>query len=143
MKRLILLAAIAVGITSCGTLKNSATHRDFNVNTPYAVPIIADLEVSDTKIKHVYIPTKDVKNGGTDNVINTAVREALTLNGNADVLVGLETQIQFNSSRKVKSIVITGYPAKYKNFRNLDEEEWYNNEYFQSEDRGNKRLMKW
>lgn len=28
------------------------------------------------------------------------------------------------------SIVITGYPAKYKNFRNLEESQWLDNDKF-------------
>lgn len=132
MKRVILFAMAVIALASCSTLKNTATHRNFSVTTPYAVPIVADLEVSETRIMYAYVPPRSVKNGGTDNVINTAVREALTANGNADVLVGLETQINYNASHKITSIVITGYPAKYKNFRNLDENVWHDNEYFQA-----------
>lgn len=132
MKRVILFAIAAITLASCSTLKNTATHRDFSVATPYAVPIVADLDVSETRIMYAYVPPKSVRNGGADNVLNTAVREALTVNGNADVLVGLETQINYNAFHKITSIVITGYPAKYKNFRNLDENVWHGNEYFQA-----------
>ncbi len=132
MKRVILFAIAAITLTSCSTLKNTATYRDFSVATPYAVPIVADLDVSETRIMYAYVPSKSVRNGGTDNVINTAVREALTVNGNADVLVGMETQINYNAFHKITSIVITGYPARYKNFRNLDENVWHDNEYFQA-----------
>lgn len=132
MKRVILFVMAFVVFTSCSTLKNTATHRDFSVATPYAVPIIADLEVSETRIMYPYVPPRSVKIGGTDNVIKTAVREALAANGDADVLVGMETQIKYNAFYRITSIVITGYPAKYKNFRNLDENIWYNNEYFQT-----------
>ena len=38
-------------------------------------------------------------------------------NGDADVLVGLETQVKYTNKGKVESITITGYPAKYVNFR--------------------------
>ncbi len=100
------------------------------MNAPYTVPVIADLEISENRILHVYIPSNNVRRGGTQNVINTAIREALATNGNADVLVGLETQVRFNVIKKIKSVVVTGYPAKYKNFRQLDEEVWYSTPYF-------------
>ncbi|MBR3678025.1 MAG: hypothetical protein IKL60_03860 [Alistipes sp.] len=131
MKKLFLLVVVAISVASCGTLKNSATYRSFSVSTPYAVPVIADLDIASTRITYAYIPTKVVKNGGDGNVINTAIREALMTNGNADVLVGLETQIKYNSRKKIKSITLTGYPAKYKNFRNIETNTWYSNPYFQ------------
>lgn len=133
MKKLLLLLAVAIAATSCSTLVNTSTHKEFNVNTPYAVPIVADLDISKTKVMYTYIPPKSIKRGGQRNVINTAVREALVVNGNADVMVGLETQINYNAFRMIKSIVITGYPAKYKNFRNLNEKVWYETPYFQTE----------
>lgn len=132
MKKLLLLVAVVIAASSCSTLTSTSTHRDFNVNTPYAVPVVADLDISKTKIMHTYVPPKSVKRGGQRNVINTAVREALAANGNADVIVGLETQISYNFIRQIKSIVITGYPAKYKNFRNLNENVWHENTYFQA-----------
>lgn len=130
MKRFLLFAILAVAASSCSTLKNTATTHDFNTNAPYTVPVIADLEVSGNRIMYAYVPPKSVRNGGTQNAINTAIREALVTNGNADVLVGLETQVRFNALKKIKSVVVTGYPAKYKNFRQLDEEIWYNTPYF-------------
>ena len=52
---------------------------------------------------------------------NTAVKELLMKSGNADVLVAPE--FTFVKRRglfgsKFKSVEVSGYPAKYKNFRN-------------------------
>lgn len=68
------------------------------------------------------MPSKTVVMGGYDNVINTAVREALLANGNADVLVALETQIKYDKEGQIESVTVTGYPAKYVNFRNPGDE---------------------
>jgi hypothetical protein len=68
------------------------------------------------------MPSKTVSNGGFDNVVNTAVREALLANGDADVLVGLETQVKYDNKGQVESITVSGYPAKYVNFRNPGDE---------------------
>lgn len=51
-------------------------------------------------------------------MVNSAVREALASNGDADVLVGLETQVKYNAAGNPESITVSGYPAKYVNFRN-------------------------
>ena len=66
-----------------------------------------------------FIPSKTVVIGGEENIINTAVREALLANGNADVLVGLEKQLKYNDKGEIESITVSGYPAKYVNFRSL------------------------
>jgi hypothetical protein len=78
--------------------------------------------VSPTKISFFHIPSKTVVMGGYDNVINTAVREALASNGNADVLVALETQVKYNSVGEIESVTVTGYPATYTNFRSPSDE---------------------
>lgn len=84
--------------------------------------VLADLEVSPKKISYFYIPSATVVNGGVDNVVNSAVREALIENDNADVLVALEKQIKYDAEGRVESITVTGYPAKYVNFRNPSDE---------------------
>uniref|UniRef100_UPI00405770ED hypothetical protein n=1 Tax=Alistipes sp. TaxID=1872444 RepID=UPI00405770ED len=141
MKKLFLLAIVTCLFASCSTLKNTATHRNFSVHTPFAVPVIADLEISNNRVTYAYVPPRSVRNGGDNNVINTAVREALMVNGNSDVMVGLETQIKYNASRSIVSIVITGYPAKYKNFRNIDEKIWYSTPYFQKQHSQHKDIL--
>ncbi len=120
MKKLFILSVLAsamfVGCTPMAKLTNTATHKKVSVMEPVAA-VFADLEVSPTKISFFYIPSKTVVNAGGDNVTDTAVREALLANGNADVLVGLEKQIKYNSKGEIESITVTGYPAKYVNFR--------------------------
>ena len=113
-------------VASCAP-KNSrliSTSTDLNYKDmkPVAVTdLLADLEVSPNKISFFYMPTKSVNNGGPGNVVETAIREALISNDNADVLVGLETQTKYNANGEVESITVTGYPAKYVNFRSIDE----------------------
>lgn len=118
MKKLLFGCLVAIMSTSCSVamLTNSATQEK-----PITA-VVADLDVSPTKITKIYRPTTNVINGGYDNVVNTAIREALYENGDADVLVGLETQAKFNADGRVESIIITGYPAKYVNFRNASDE---------------------
>ena len=61
------------------------------------------------------------RRGGKKNLQNTAVKELLMKSGNADVLVAPEfTFVKRRGlfSSKYKSVEVSGYPAKYKNFRN-------------------------
>lgn len=118
MKKLFLFLAVAAMVTSCSSAKliNSATHSKAKAIQPVTA-LYADLSVSPTKISYFLIPSKTVLKGGYDNVVNTAVREALIANGNADVLVAMETQIKHNADGEIESITVTGYPATYTNFR--------------------------
>ena len=122
MKKLIFLLAVAIAVASCGsvsqtpTLKNSATYSK-GAAAMVVTPMQADLQmVSAKKINYYLEVGENVRTGGLDNVIATAVKEALDVYG-GDVLLGLETQTSYNSEGKIISINITGFPAKYVNFR--------------------------
>lgn len=117
MKKLFFILLAVAMTSSCSMLINTATHKKVNVQKPIAA-VFADLDVSPTKVVYFSMPSKSVAKGGLDNVINTAVREALMANGDADVFVGLETQVKYAKNGKIESVTISGYPAKYTNFRN-------------------------
>ena len=119
-----MIAAAAVMMMGCSLpakLMNSSTHQKANV-APVVAAVFADLDVAPAKITYFMMPSTTVANGGYDNVINTAVREALLANGDADVLVALETQVKYDKEGKIESVTVTGYPAKYTNFRNAGDE---------------------
>jgi hypothetical protein len=115
----ILTVLVASTFVSCSLptkLTNTATYSNVNVAEPVAA-VFADLEVSPKKILFFYIPSQTVINAGEKNVVDSAVREALLANGNADVLVALEKQVKYDGNGAIESITVTGYPAKYVNFR--------------------------
>lgn len=122
MKKLIFLLAVAALAASCGSvsqtpmLKNSATYTK-GAAAMVVTPMQADLQmVSTKKISYYLEVTENVRAGGLDNVIATAVKEALDVHG-GDVLLGLETQASYGGDGKIYYINITGFPAKYVNFR--------------------------
>ena len=121
MKKIILFFAFAVTLVSCGTtekLINTATHT--GGSAPFFVnPVCADIKVDGKKISFFMPVSENISAGGLQNVIDTAVKDALEQNGNADLLVGLQTQVKYDSNGDIESIAITGYPARYINFRNL------------------------
>ena len=51
------------------------------------------------------------------DVKNDAELQKIIANGNSDVLVGLEKQIKYAGDGTIESVTVTGYPAKYVNFR--------------------------
>ena len=120
MKKFFFLSVLAsTMLVSCSLptkLTNTASHSKVNSLEPFAA-VFADLKVSPTKISFFYIPSQTVANAGAENIINSAIREALVANGNADVLVALEHQIKYAADGSIESITVTGYPATYTNFR--------------------------
>ena len=123
MKKIFTLVAVATMFTACSVsslsmarLENTSTHAKVQVVQPVAA-VLADLDVAPNKISYFFLPSQTVVKGGFDNVVNTAIREALIANGNADVLVALEQQVKYGADGNVESITVSGYPAKYVNFR--------------------------
>jgi len=118
LKRFIIFAAIALTAISCGSPRviSTATYQRMDFQ-PYVTPVQVDLEVSPNKISYFMLVSESVRLGGFENVVSTAVKEALESNGGGDVLVGLQTQTKYNDDGEIESIHITGFPAKYVNFR--------------------------
>ena len=120
MKKILLLIAAAAAMAACSAptkLVNTATYtKPIEVVQP-ATALMADLEVSPEKITYFMIPSKTVIMGGEENVIRTAVREALLANGNADVLIAPQYEIKIKGF--TIEVNVSGYPAKYKNIRSV------------------------
>lgn len=122
MKKVILAAAVVcLSLTACTTITKTAT--SIEVPTAISSQSVADLNVSSSRVSYTYRPTSDERRGGTQNVINCAIQAALKANGGGDVLVAPEYSITKKSGlfggKKVKEVVVSGYPATYKNFRSV------------------------
>ena len=125
MKKLFVLIGAVCALSSCQTIRSTATHKTVDIQPIGA--LIADLEVSPNRISYTMVPHRRVQRGGYENVKSTAIREALQNNGGGDVLVHLEVQTKssrFLFWRWIKSITVSGYPAKYTNFTNPDKDYW-------------------
>ena len=124
---LLILFVSVLALSSCKSVRSTATYQD-PTNTLRTVTV-ADLDVSDTRISYTYTPTYAVRLGGNQNVIKTAVLEALKAHGSGDILIGLEyTTISrwtiFPFLSPIREITVTGRPAKYTNFHSLPEKIW-------------------
>lgn len=90
-------------------------------------PLIADLEVSPTKVQHT-------ETDAFETIVIT--REAIKMMPElkkialsraaraykADVMVGTTIDVETNANGRLE-IIVTGYPAVYKNFRNAEKED--------------------
>ena len=117
MKRILLLLSVII-FTSCSTTK-SGTSKSIDIVGPGVIhkPVIADLDVEQEKIS-----ATATFNGieSLDNARNEVIRKALKT-ANADVLV--EPSFESTTSGGKTDLTVYGWPAKYKNFRQLTEED--------------------
>ena len=112
------MAVACMAFSSCTSVMKTAS--SLNVATSIEAASTADLIVSDHKITFEYDVPKKVRRGGTTNIYNVAVREALRYNGGGDVLVApqFDTRIRCGLfGKKIKTVTVSGYPATYKNFK--------------------------
>ena len=116
-----LLMAFGLTITSCTSIRQTSTTNQ--PDNQIITKVAADLDVSSNRISFYYEPSKREWKCGLNNVINIAVAKALQSYGSGDVLVGLEYRVRSKrtlfGALKIEDITVTGYPATYKNFRNL------------------------
>ncbi|MBO4428037.1 MAG: hypothetical protein J5771_06120 [Bacteroidales bacterium] len=123
MKKLALFIGIFIAAVSCATsgelLKTTSSYQKVENPIIVVTPLQADLDVSTKKVDYFMPVDASVAAGGVDNVISTAVREVLAKYG-YDVLVGIQTQLTYNSQNVITQVRVSGYPARYINFRNCD-----------------------
>lgn len=124
MKKYLLLVGAVVAFASCTTTTKTARTESI----PYSMynANVADLEVGE-RVSYTMTPTKEIRRGGDANVKKAAIQDVLMKNGNADLLV--EPQFIISKRKgvgggKITSITVTGRPAKYKNFRSLNDKVW-------------------
>ena len=118
-KGLFFCIVLSAALASCTTVTKTATTVDVNNTLPSNSEV--DLEISQNKVNYVYRTTSKERRGGRKNIINSAVQAVLKANGNADVLVAPQYELVKKKGlfgSKIKTVTVTGYPAKYKNFRN-------------------------
>ena len=108
------ISFIGMLVISCKTHSVSIKSADISGPTVIQKPVIADLEVKETKVSG----TATGKGAtSTEELKREAVNDALVKSG-ADVLIEprYEVTIKFNKA----TVNVTGYPATYKNFRPME-----------------------
>ncbi len=121
MKKLFFLSTLCalICLSSCSinkTVKSTAKEIQPEIGL-----YIADLDIKTEKVKNEFVFEKSL-NISENEMIENAIFNALD-KINADFMVGLQTQItaEYTSNAKLKSkkVIVTGYPAYYKNVRPL------------------------
>lgn len=113
-----------LALASCTTTIKTARTESI----PYAMynASVADLEVGE-RISYTLVPKYEIRKGGEANCKKAAIHEALLQAGNADLLVEPQFIVSRKSGlfiNKVTSVTVSGRPAKYKNFRSLNDSVW-------------------
>lgn len=123
MKKLIVIASVLLMATSCVSYRGASVSTT-NIGAPVVgTATAATLEVSPTKITYTYEPSNaEGRHLSLDVLKENAVYEALVRNGNADALVEVNYYVTakkrfFGMGTKYTRIVVSGYPVKYKDFR--------------------------
>lgn len=112
----ICMITIALSITSCNSLKSTTnTAKTLNIYGSGVIqkPVIVELDVKQTKVT----ATATAKMG---SAIETLKAEAVSMaikNAGADVLV--EPSYTVVSNSRTSTVTVTGFPATYKNFRDI------------------------
>ena len=107
-KSLVLFASLSI-FSSCSVFEKTTRTKEIP-GVVLQTPVLADLDVNNTKVTGI----AEFKNSKPDYVRNMAVANALE-KSDADVLVS-PTYSTTTTAGNI-SVTVTGYPAKYKNFR--------------------------
>ena len=116
MKNLIGILASSIVFFSCSSVQKTSTAKSMNIYGMGVmhIPVLADLEVSETKIT-------GTKTGSSTSSLDELKAEAIAAalkTSNADVLI--EPAFQIETDRSRITVVVTGRPATYKNFRKME-----------------------
>ena len=129
MKKVILFASLVMTLASCTTIKQTATTA--NVPSQLLTSTVADLEVSPQRVTIEYTSTPEVRRGGTSNVLHAAEQKLLAEKAPGyDLIVEPEYTTERTSyfifGSKITKVIVSGRPAKYKNFHSLNDSVWCN-----------------
>lgn len=128
MKKILIYVGFAMALASCTTITKTATTA--NVPSSLLSATVADLEIAKDRVTLEYVPSAEVRRGGVSNVKRAAEQELLETKAKGyDLIVEPQyTMYQTNNffSKKILKIVVSGRPAKYKNFHSLSDSVWCN-----------------
>ena len=128
MKKILVFASFAIALASCTTITKTATTA--NVPSSLLSATVADLEIAKDRVTFEYVPSAEVRRGGVSNVKRAAEQELLETKAKGyDLIVEPQYTIYQTTAlftKKISKIVVSGRPAKYKNFHSLDDSVWCN-----------------
>ena len=135
MKKLTFFCAlVALLFSSCSSVKTisySETRSVEPTQTIFAVPLVADLQISGTRIEYSENVSVNIEEMNAsevksfiENLKNSVLARAIK-KYNADVMAAPLFEFH-NEGGKCIMITLTGYPATYKNFRSANKDDsWF------------------
>lgn len=125
MKKLFAIVVFAILMSSCSTHKMLVNST--SVNPAIESTTMATIKVGEKRISYTYVPSKhDSKALSESQLIQNAMYMALAANGNADVLVKVNSFVTYKKGlfgKRAISISVSGYPAYYTDFRQPTDED--------------------
>jgi hypothetical protein len=124
---------LSVALTACSS--KTYSYSEFRTTQPaqsvHAVPVVADLEVSQERITYserLGVKVSDLSDAELKNLVETE-KQVVMSNAmkahKADVLVAPLVDILTDGNNQLV-LTITAYPAKYKNYRSATKEDtWF------------------
>lgn len=132
MKKVLVFMIAAIVLSSCAVTRSGL--ETASVQAPVISTTMASLDVEKAPITHVYVPTKAERKALSFNqLLANAQYAAQKAHGSGDVMVNVSYMVdgkKFLAKTKVKKITVTGYPARYVDFRTPTEEDRKNVEAF-------------
>ncbi len=128
MKKLLFFIVVGATLSSCASL-NRATVVSTSAPAPIkSTTTVANIEVGEKRISYTYVPSKaDSKRLSEAQLLDNAIYMALQENGNADILVKVNYYITRKTfPKRIQSISVSGYPAKYVDFHQPTEADYEN-----------------
>ncbi len=120
MKKQFLFFTIAASafLTSCSVSKKNIS-KAMDINGPSVIqkPTLVDLDVKETKVSGMATAKSNVP---MEIVKEVAVKDAIK-KANADVLI--EQKFETETSGRLNTVTVKGFPATYKNFRPITTED--------------------
>jgi hypothetical protein len=118
MKKLSFLFLLPLALISCTTVR-SITSKSMDINQQGVIqkPVVVDLDVRETKVNG----TATSPSGLGENYIKSLAVADAVKKSNADILV--EPMYEVITSNGQTTVNVTGFPATYRNFRMMKEED--------------------
>lgn len=138
--RFLLVLGVTMLLTSCAMStyetryrydENTASYINTQMQPTYVIPTVADLEISPNKIVESQTFDNTLKSYDISHTEASPTLEywkSLTVSKavqahNADVIVAPIFDIKTSDNYATVTVTVSGYPAKYKNFRNMSEKD--------------------
>lgn len=117
--QLLIVLCATVFMASCSSVAKYSTAKTIDIKpTVIQKPTVADLQVNEKKVTGTH--SGKIKTTSLETIQNEAVASALK-SANADMLV--EPRFDTTIDGSLTTVVVSGFPATYKNFRTMKDED--------------------